>query len=645
VDRVVTIHPARRYSSLPGGAVDLTSLQLRSEKNQLGGYPGLDAITGLIDPSHVPPSGGFVAGDRPIVQFTPLSARVRNTNQGYNGGQNYVAARGYEYASWTRSDGHPVIAQRSHRRGGWSTPTDLSGILGTQVADGHNYTSLGVDGNGFVHVSGNMHAVPLKYCRSNSADSIASFSAQTMADGNIDHVTYPTFTPLPNGDLLFFYRNGFSGDGNSYLKRYSVSSGTWAQVAMVIDGVSEGQSAYTGLLVPSQDGSKLGLSGNWRVSGSPVSNADVWFIQSADGGVTWTDVNGTAVALPMTHATSPLAYPHAQNTGLLNTANLDWDSSGHPHLAFLDYDASGKSNVRHVWWNGSAWLNEFVTFGTYQMSLSPPPLPDGSIIVDGTVSRAGIVCTTAGATYVIWRTVKDGKRGTVRAIDVTIPGSPVEFTILNIDVGYQEFLWFDIGAVRAGRMGMLVTPQPFALAGGGDYGDALNWGAQWGATVSFDVNKLRELYGPMGGRPQFRITQAESMDTGVTATAATTTPVDVTGLPAAVIPQEFADSKRLALVKLTAQIAKATAGTGTWSVVQRDAAGGTLIRLASVSVAVASGTIMIETPWVPIQLDSLPLGGTLGLQGVSSDTNVTTMSAATLQVALAVDASGELATG
>jgi hypothetical protein len=42
-------------------------------------------------------------------------------------------------------------------------------------------------------------------------------------------VSYPEFYRMPNGNLLFFYRNGASGKGNLVVKSYDISpaNGRW----------------------------------------------------------------------------------------------------------------------------------------------------------------------------------------------------------------------------------------------------------------------------------------------------------------------------------------------------------------------------------------------------------------------------------
>ena len=50
-------------------------------------------------------------------------------------------------------------------------------------------------------------------------------------------VTYPGFYPLRNGDLVFLYRDGASGDGDVLINRYDVRGDRWHAVQHpLIDG-------------------------------------------------------------------------------------------------------------------------------------------------------------------------------------------------------------------------------------------------------------------------------------------------------------------------------------------------------------------------------------------------------------------------
>ncbi len=101
-------------------------------------------------------------------------------------------------------------------------------------------------------------------------------------------------------------------------------------------------------------------------------NGSAWKIEKADteGDVgSWTsirvDKNGTPHIGYYDNGRKKLKYATklnvAWNTTLIDDTNgpgisLDLDSSGHPHISYPSRDY----NVKHAWWNGSAWLNETV---------------------------------------------------------------------------------------------------------------------------------------------------------------------------------------------------------------------------------------------------------------------------------------------
>ena len=115
--------------------------------------------------------------------------------------------------------------------------------------------SIGIDGNGIMHMSWGMHNNSLKYTTStasvlnNNTISFYSTRASYMpisapSGGYTNEITYPQFYNIPgSGDLLFWYRvggsGGGSGNGNLNLNRYSAATGTWSEVqAPVLDGIS-----------------------------------------------------------------------------------------------------------------------------------------------------------------------------------------------------------------------------------------------------------------------------------------------------------------------------------------------------------------------------------------------------------------------
>jgi BNR repeat-containing family member len=94
--------------------------------------------------------------------------------------------------------------------------------------DAHNSISIGVDGKGVLHMLWDLHNQKLRYVRGTAPGSLDLTAEMPMTDDKEDSVTYPQFYNLPDGDLLFLYREGSSGSGNALLNRYDVQTGRGA---------------------------------------------------------------------------------------------------------------------------------------------------------------------------------------------------------------------------------------------------------------------------------------------------------------------------------------------------------------------------------------------------------------------------------
>ena len=124
-------------------------------------------------------------------------------------------------------------------------------------------------------------------------------------------VTYPEFHNLPNGNLLFLYRDGSSGNGNLVVNLYNVQNQQWERLHdSLIDG--EGmRNAYWQSTVD-QNGI-IHLSWVWRESPDVASNHDINYAKSYDSGVTWVRADDSPFSLPITAKNAEIAWHVAQN--------------------------------------------------------------------------------------------------------------------------------------------------------------------------------------------------------------------------------------------------------------------------------------------------------------------------------------------
>lgn len=124
--------------------------------------------------------------------------------------------------------------------------------------DGHNIISMGISGDGIIHMAWDMHGDGIHYRQSKhglalSEDEdnrcISSFGkVLDSLDGDgkkyvFDEITYPRFLTLPSGDMLLEFRIGRCGLGDEYIYRFSSTTHIWYEVSTpVIQGV--GNNAY-----------------------------------------------------------------------------------------------------------------------------------------------------------------------------------------------------------------------------------------------------------------------------------------------------------------------------------------------------------------------------------------------------------------
>ena len=299
-----------------------------------------------------------------------------------------------------------VLAQRKLGSTSWKIRrTPFKGVC----KDAHNSISLGVDGDGFVHMSWDQHSQPLRYCRSVSRGSLELTQEMAMTGVNENKVTYPEFHRLPDGNLLFAYRFGGSGRGNLALNQYDVKSRHWTQVHdQVISG--EGvRSPYWQMTLDSHG--ILHLSWVWRESPDVASNHDLAYAKSLDGGKTWLKSGGEPYQLPITADTAEYAARIAPEHELINQTSMCADESGRPFIAtYWRPEGQKVPQFFVIYQDGTNWKTSQVTARTTAFSLS------GTGTKAIPVSRPQIIVEAQGGrnkAYVLFRDAERGSRVSV----------------------------------------------------------------------------------------------------------------------------------------------------------------------------------------------------------------------------------------
>ncbi|USP72786.1 uncharacterized protein yc1106_00060 [Curvularia clavata] len=290
--------------------------------------------------------------------------------------------------------------------------------------DEHNTISVGISGDGRIHLSFDHHDVPLNYRVSNAGIAKTIPSEWTAsAFGTVQHslpgstgpwtpLTYPRFELIDGGDLLMEFRIGQSGAGDSYIHRYSASTGKWSAVGKYFQG--EDNNAYINGI--SSQGGKLFVSWTVRETPDASTNHDFFFAFSEDAGKSWKQTNGQSVAVPMKPSTPGVkVYTIPQNSQIINQEAQFADQKGRFHALMRD-NTTGTAQFYHYMRTPEG---KFSKIAINAPGLSPPPylayrgkiVATGdnviAILPDQPKMTIQLWTATAGANYNDWKKLAD----------------------------------------------------------------------------------------------------------------------------------------------------------------------------------------------------------------------------------------------
>jgi hypothetical protein len=305
-----------------------------------------------------------------------------------------VAARDLGSEKWTTV--HPEgVPNEAHQR--------ASNVTGW---DSHNYLRLAVDGNGCVHLAGNMHVDPLVYYRTRRPLDLTSLERIDRMTGDREtRCTYPVFFKNAAGDLLFRYRDGSSGDGSDLYNIYDPATRTWHRVldTPVLDGEGH-RNAYALEPTLGPDG-RFHLVWMWRDTPDCATNNNLSYARSRDF-LHWENSRGEPLALPVTLARGEIIDPAKPREGLINmTFNLGFDAQERPVVVWHRYDAQGHSQIYAARPTGGltvGWMTRQISAWNFRWQFSgggsipaavrlgaPQLMPDGTLLVDYSTDEVG----------------------------------------------------------------------------------------------------------------------------------------------------------------------------------------------------------------------------------------------------------------
>jgi hypothetical protein len=222
--------------------------------------------------------------------------------------------------------------------------------------DSHNYITMTLDDEGYLHLSGNMHCGPLVYFRSTGPYDIATLvRVPAMVGKDEDRCTYPRFLRGADGQLVFTYRIGSSGNGDQIFNVYDAETRRWSRLMdePLLSGEGQMNAYFTGP-VRGPDG-WFRLCWVWRDTPDCATNHDLSYARSRDL-VHWQTSSGKPLVLPITLHTCEIVDPVPIHGGIINgNTRIGFDSTDRPVISYHKHDPNGHTQIYNARLENGRW--------------------------------------------------------------------------------------------------------------------------------------------------------------------------------------------------------------------------------------------------------------------------------------------------
>ncbi|MDR1667120.1 MAG: BNR repeat-containing protein [Bacteroidales bacterium] len=295
-----------------------------------------------------------------------------------------------------------------HQTGTVSKPVVVYDKRG--VFDPHDNPAIAMDADGYVwvFVSGRGRGRTGFGYRSSQPYSIDAF--EQMFE---DERTYPQPKYIPGKGFLHLFTK-YTGVRLLYFST-SPDGRTWTehrQLAAIKRPEDKNGGHYQ---ISDQHGEKIVFFFNWHPNGGVDKRTNIYYLQTADFGETWTKVDGTPVNVPVTEVNSPTLirefFSKDENVYIKDVA---FDEKGYPMALYVSGKGhqpgpdNGLKEWQVIYWNGKEWENSVVTTSDHNYDT-------GSIWTDG--KKWTVIAPTenspqpwgCGGELVLWQSVDKGK--------------------------------------------------------------------------------------------------------------------------------------------------------------------------------------------------------------------------------------------
>lgn len=284
-----------------------------------------------------------------------------------------------QYIAYYNADRNTVVGQRNLDENEFALhilpPTERETHGGTSTVlgwDSHNFLTLGIDQDGFIHLSGNVHVHPLTYFRSSKPNDISTLEqVYEMVGTEEKRTTYPHFMLTQEKKLLYHYRDGGSGNGNEVYNIYSEEDKKWSRMLDV--PLTDGQ----GLMNAYQTQPKVLADGwyhvywVWRDTPDCETNHDLSYMKSPDL-KNWYNAFDRPFDLPATLDNKGLIVdPVPPKGGIINlAAKMVLDDNNKPVFVYHKYDTAGNLQFYTAQIKEGKWVYQQVTDWDHRWAFS-----------------------------------------------------------------------------------------------------------------------------------------------------------------------------------------------------------------------------------------------------------------------------------
>jgi hypothetical protein len=247
-----------------------------------------------------------------------------------------------QYVAYYDKDRNMTVASRTVGSDKWRYQ-----VLPSKVGwDSHNYITMAVDDDGHLHVSGNMHCVPLIYFRTEKSGEITTLKKLPMTGKDENSCTYPKFMRDADNRLIFHYRDGGSGKGNEIYTVYDLKTKLWSR--LLDKPLTDGQGRMNAYMAGPTRGPDnwFHLVWVWRDTPDCATNHHLSYARSKDLRH-WESVFGQKIELPITLEKKSLwVDPIPSGGGIINGGHrLFFDADDRPIITYHKSDPEGNMQI------------------------------------------------------------------------------------------------------------------------------------------------------------------------------------------------------------------------------------------------------------------------------------------------------------